>query len=90
MLPLLRILPCVRDVYFHSAAEMEQAAAGKYKEKAMEFLQSHWQASALKSLAGSKVQLFITLAHLPGHMHSAVHNAEALIILLCYSSCMRE
>lgn len=50
---------CVIDhgeaVVFGGAAELELAVAGKYREKAMDFLQSHWQAAALKSLADVKV-----------------------------------
>lgn len=32
-------------------AEYEMAKSGRYKEKAMDFLKSSWQATALKSLA---------------------------------------
>lgn len=42
-------------------AEYELAVAGEYKEKAMDFLQNHWQAAALKSLADVGVLLLYCL-----------------------------
>lgn len=44
---------CWRGVCSHSSmhAEYQLAKKGAYKEKAMEFLKSSWQAAALKSLA---------------------------------------